>query len=357
MWTSSSARERGLALPMVIAVTAILAALLTAGYLLVGGQRRINDNQVAQLDVFAIARTGLQQYEVNRAGLGFTSKPPAASESTRVTITNGYADVVSVQLRPATSQQAALYLIRSHGFDTHASQSGTPIAERTVTQLAYWNVGKMTVAAGWTSLTGLQKNGASGTLSGTDGCGAQAAVAGVAVPTSPGYSQNGGASVPSGNPPILNMGTQAQADSAVTVDWNGIVNGGALTPDVTIPPGSWPSFSNPSYWPTIMVVGDATIPSGQGLLVITGSATISGSTTWNGIVLVGNTLTSNGNNTISGAVITGLNVLLGQNPGVNSVGNGNKTFQYNSCNVAAAVAAMGALVPFNNVQMDNWPTY
>ena len=358
MATTSALHRRGLALPMVIAAVAFIAAALTAGFILIGGQRRVNDNQEAQLSALGIAQTGLQQYMINRPGLGFVSKPPAASESTRVNVSGGYADVISTQIRAAVGLQAAIFLVRSHGFATRGSQSGTPLAERTVAQVAYWQVGGIHVKAGWTSLTGMTKNGGTGTLSGTDACGDSAAVPGVAVPTTPGYSQNGGSPVPSGGPPaIQNLGTQAQADSAVKVDWAGIVNGNVLTPDVTIPPGSWPSFANPSYWPIIFVNGKTTIPTGRGMLVVTGSATISGSTTWDGIVLIGNTLTSNGNNTVNGAIITGLNALLGQSPGANAVGNGTKTFQYNSCSVANAIAGMSALVPFSNVWMDNWPAY
>jgi len=355
--SSSRPDARGLALPMVIAAVAIFSALLVAGFLLVGGQRRTNDNQEAQLRALSIAQSGLQQYIVNRGGLGFTSKPAAASESTRVTVPDGYADVVATRLRAAIGLQAAIYVVRAHGFATRAGLSGTPLAERMVAQLAYWQNGAISVQAGWTSLTGLTKNGGSGTLSGVDACGDSATVAGVAVPTTPGYSQSGGSSVPAGNPPVNNLGTQGQANGSVKIDWDGIVNGGALTPDITIPSGSWPSFSNPNYWPTILVIGNGTIPTGRGLLVVTGDATIGGSASWDGVILVGNSLTSNGNNTINGAIMTGLNALLGLNPGPNAIGNGNKTFQYNSCSVANAMAGMGALIPFNNAWLDSWPTY
>ena len=62
--------------------------------------------------------------------------------------------------------------------------------------------------------------------------------------------------------------------------------------------------------------------------------TISGNRTWDGILLVGGNLTSNGNNTVQGATITGLNVMLGMVVPGAAVGNGNKNYQYNSCNVA-----------------------
>ena len=109
-------------------------------------------------------------------------------------------------------------------------------------------------AAGWTSLSGLHKNGASGTLTGDDGCGAVPSVAGVAVPTNPGYTGHTGPV--SGNPPILNLGTTAQTVAATKIDWDGIVNKGAITPDITIPPGSWPASFPANDWPVIKLVGD-----------------------------------------------------------------------------------------------------
>ena len=65
----------------------------------------------------------------------------------------------------------------------------------------------------------------------------------------------------------------------------------------------------------------------------------------------------NGNNTVEGAVVSGLNIELGQLLPQGSVGNGTKTFQYNSCNVAKAMAKQSQLVGYTNAWVDNWPTY
>ena len=145
---------------------------------------------------------------------------------------------------------------------------------------------------------------------------------------------------------------------SVKIDWAGLSGGTALTPDITIPPGAWPSFSNPNYWPTILVKGDFALPgNGQGTLIVTGSLTISGNITWDGVLLVGDNLTSNGNNVVNGATVTGLNVKLGATLPQGDVGNGTKSFNYNSCNVAKAMAGMGQLVGYSNAWVDNWPTY
>jgi hypothetical protein len=221
--------------------------------------------------------------------------------------------------------------------------------------------GSINVRAGWTSLTGLSKNGGSGTLSGSDRCGDSANVAGVSVPNAPGYVQNGGSSVPSGSPNIENLGTQADANSSVNIDWDGIVNGGAITPTITIPGQSWPASFPAGYWPTILIIGDYTLlPSqtpGRGLLIVTGSLTINGASTWDGIMLVGGNIISNGNNSVFGATISGLNEKLGIDVPNASVGNGTKTYRYDSCSVSSALAGMGGLQSVPNAWVDNWSIY
>jgi hypothetical protein len=37
------------------------------------------------------------------------------------------------------------------------------------------------------------------------------------------------------------------------------------------------------------------------------------------------------------------------------VGNGTKTFQYNSCDVESAMNGFRGLVPYRNTTVDNWP--
>ena len=85
--------------------------------------------------------------------------------------------------------------------------------------------------------------------------------------------------------------------------------------------------------------------------------TISGALQWDGIILVGGTLTSNGSNSVNGAVVAGLNVLIGENPGVSDVGNGTKTYRYDSCNVAEAGRRFAGLAPLQNTSADNWASY
>lgn len=345
--------ERGSALLLSILATAMLGAGLMAALSLSGAERRSVSNQQSQTDAYAVAETGLQQFVANRVALGFTSSPAAAYESTRVNVTGGYADVVLQRIRPAVGTAAAVYVVRARGFTTAGVLSGTPVAERQVAQMATWSGGSMAPLAAFTAINGMTKQGASGSLAGTDACGAASTVAGIAVGT-PGYTQNG-TSVPSGSPAILSLGTQAQAAAAVMIDWAGIVNGTSVTPTISLPGGTFPSSFASGYWPIIKVTGDYTLPAhGQGILIVTGSLTVD-ARIWNGVILVGDDLIVTGAANVAGAVVTGLNVKLGGTPAVSSINAGNRTFQYNSCHVASALGSYTAgLTLLPNAWMDDW---
>lgn len=351
--------ERGVALPLVLFTILVLAMLIAAGFSALGSERRVNANDESELDAFLLAQTGLETFIAQRATYGFTSAPPAATESTRIALSGGFADVILKQMRVDAVAGRYGYVLRSHGVSTVRALSGTPQAERTVSEYTVWIPGSMPVLAGWTSITGLHKNGGSAMGSGTDQCGQQPAVAGVGVPANPGYTQSGGGTAPRGAPPVRTVAaTSTQMADSINIDWAGLSSGTAVTPDITIPPGSWPSFSDPNYWPTIVVNGNFYLPSsGQGTLIVTGALTMTGTITWNGIVLVGDNLTSNGTNGVNGATVTGLNVKLGGIISQNDIANGIKSFNYNSCNVAKALGRWGQLVGYTNAWVDNWPTY
>ena len=83
-----------------------------------------------------------------------------------------------------------------------------------------------------------------------------------------------------------------------------------------------------------------------------------GNTDHNGIVLVGGNLTGNGNNTIYGATFMGLNIMLGQTIGsYNDIGNGTKTYQYDSCEISNALHPFAGWQRLGNATVDNWPSY
>ena len=347
----------GFALPLAILVIGFLTVGVATAFTRGDLEGRMNRDRTAQADAFALAQSGLEKFAAHRFSLGFKSNPPAAVESLRIALPGGYADVISRRVRPKTATEQALHVLKSRGVHQAGALSWTPPAVHTVGQYAFFREGSLKVLSGWTSLTGLVKNGGSGTISGVDNCGLQPTVAGVALPDGM-YFQNGGALVPEGAPDFLYMGTPAQMAAQVGIDWDAIINQNAIIPDIEIPGDSWPTstqWADPDYWPVIRINGNYSIPSsGRGTLIITGYLTINGALQWEGIVLVGRTLDADGTNVVLGATISGLNVILGETVPVSDVGDGTKTYQYDSCNVANAVNRFSALVLIPNTWIDNW---
>ena len=349
----------GFAIPMAILVVAILSVSLAASFSLVISERRGVEDQKAQVSAFVLAEQGLQTFFIRRDSLGFRSTPPAVREGPiRIYFNGGYADVELDLVRKATGSQSGLYVVRSRGTQTRGAVGGTPSGVRTVAQYAAWEPAQIDVLAGWTAISGIRKNGNSGSFLGADACKDSASIAGVAVPTVPGFNQPGSAD----SVEFLAASVNAAA-KLVEVDWAGILAGSALTPQYIVPPDAIPSFADTSFYPTILMKGTGTLGSsqlngGRGLLIVQGNLdTGSGATfNWKGIVLVGGDLTGNGNNNVQGAIISALNAKLGQTVPINVV-NGTKKYQYNSCEVAKALMAIGALVPMNNTWVDNWVEY
>ena len=351
----------GFAMPLTILVLVVLAVGLTGGLAFATSERRVIANIAQQETAFLVAQEGLDTFLSNRTELGFSGEP-AASETVTLDLAEGSADVVLERLKPEAGNEPGLYIIRSTGTVPSARPEDPP-ARRTVAQMAKWQTSLVIPNAGWTSLTGLYKAGTAGTISGVDHCNAMPSVAGISVPDPPGYTQDGSFD-PTGDPPLEEGGTVSDLIEELGIDWEGIVNHTALTPDIVIPGGTWPLFESSDYWPIIHVTGDFELPgSGQGILIVSGgSLSISGGRTWNGIVLVGRNLTSNGNNTVYGMVVTGLDAMLADDPqawaqalGQNSVGNGNKIYQYDSCSIESATESLAGFEVLNNVWMDNWP--
>ena len=359
---ASGRPRKGASLVLALLLIVVLSVTAAGALTMVGSERRVVDDAQAAAEAHAMARSAYDQFVSNPLGTMTAFTPPTfvGPDSVQITFSDGYAWVSVQRIRPAIGGNLPLYLVRARAVRTANRAANSPVAERIFAQYARWQTADMPVHAAWTSLSGLHKNGGSGYVGGVDNCGVETAIGGVAVPAVPGYSQSGGLSVPTGVPPIVNMGTQSQANDMIKIDWAGMVAGTALSPDITLPGGSWPSFSDPNYWPLIYVdqASDFALPgNGRGLLVVRNNMTIGDSRQWDGIILVGGTLTSNGNNTVSGALVTGLNVLLGQSVPVSSLGNGTKTYRYDSCSVENAANRFGGLSPIRNASADNWRTY
>jgi hypothetical protein len=353
------AGRKGFALPTAILVIGILSISIAAGFTLINSERRGVDDQKAQVNAFVLAEQGLETFFVKRDSLGFVSTPPAAVEGpVRIYLKGGYADVQLNLVRPPVGSLAGLYVVRSRGTQTKGAINGIPAGVRTVAQYAAWEPASMEVLAGWTAITGIRKNGASGSFLGLDACGDSASIAGVAVPVIPGFNRPATAD----STEYLGQ-TVNDAAREVEIDWAGILAGTAMTPTYIVPPDAIPSFADTTFYPSILMtstgtVGSSQLNGGRGMLIVRGDLdTGSGATfNWKGIVLVGGDLTGNGNNNIQGAIVSALNAKLGQTVPINVV-NGTKTYQYNSCEVAKALRGLGALVPLNNTWVDNWVEY
>lgn len=348
----------GFAMPLALLTLIVMTVGVAAAFTRVQSEMRRTEDRQSETDAFAYATGALERFAIDRPALGFTANPPAAVESVRIALPGGYADVISRRIRPKVGTEPAVYLLTARGVRQTGSAKFMPQAEATATQFAFFREGKINIISAWTSLSGLHKNGGSGAIDGNDNCMAQPAVAGVAVPTVPGYTQSGGASVPVGSPPIQDLGSQAAANAAVGIDWQTILNGG-IVPDLTLPtPDVWPSTWPAGWWPVIFVNGDFSLPSdGRGTLIVTGNMTIGGTTKWDGVILVGGTIYANGNNNVHGGVISGLNEQLGISVGQSDIGNGTKTYVYDSCAIANAASRFAALVLISKTWSNNWPVW
>jgi hypothetical protein len=360
--TPARQRERGATLPMTVIVIAIMAVAVAISYMRLSSERRITSDGQAMVDALDVAQSGLSTYLANLNG-----KPAGAGPWTQnLNVTGGTARVDMVMLRESTSTLLpAVYVITSRGTATTATRfdARTPPAQRTVATYALWTPAPLDMDAAITSLGGMDKAGGSGSMNGNDACGMKPPIAGVATYTG-GYT--GATSPIDGNPddtPIAlgSGGPGGTAKDQVEIDWPGIVAwpNTSMMPDLVYNGANWPaSFAN---WPVIRVNNnpgaDFDLPGdGQGILIVTGNMTISGSKSWSGLILAGGYVRSNGSNTMRGAVISGLNVKLGQAVGVSQM-NGSKSYQYDSCALTRALGHVGSIQRVRNGWTDTWSSY
>jgi type II secretory pathway pseudopilin PulG len=363
--TSTWSERRGATLPLSILVIAVLSLSVMVAAARLSSERQITSDQEAVMDAFAVAQAGMEEYFRALTALPPGTLPPTSHDTTITTLPGGTAQISFRRLRDSTATTPIIYVLTSRGNNTAAKRFNfrVPSAERTVGQYALWQPANLDMDAAFTSLSGLDKNGNSGALDGNDGCGAFPAIPGVAVP---GGTYTGHTNPINGNPdnaPISlgTPGTSGTAKDAVDVDWAAISTGAAIPPNYTIPGNSWPTAAQMANWPVILVNGDLSLnggsTNGKGILIVTGNLTLSGSWQHDGIVLVGGVLISNGNNTIQGATITALNIKLGTAVPQVAIGNGNKTFQYNSCSIASALKRVGSVQRVRNGWTSTWSSY
>jgi hypothetical protein len=339
--------REGFALPMSILLIGLITAGVMAAYARIDSERQHIGNSVDQIDAYSLAEAGL-----NRALANKSTGPATAT----YTLPGGTATVSIAQVRASVGMQPAIYLIRSEGRPAKGAieRQGRHI----VSTFATWEPGQMNVKSAWSTLSGMHYNGDAGVIDGNDNCGQQAPLPGVMVPTGT-YTFTSHMKQPAGNPPVDQSKTQEELNQEIGIDWNAIVNGGAITPTVTIPPDNWPTFTDPDYWPVIYIKngaeGQYSIPSdGRGTLIVEGSLKIEGDKQWRGVIMAGGNLVADGNNNVLGATITSLNVQLGMTVPSVEILNGQKTYAYDSCNVASAMSHFATMRPLANTWADAW---
>jgi len=371
MSVSLKLNSRGATLPLTVIVLALMAVGVAITYTRISAERNIGGDSRARLGAFAVAQSGLNRFlsSINGKPAG---APGAVQTVTYNDLPGGTAQVDMVMLRESTNTLLpAVYAITSRGTYTAARRFNalTPPAERTVGTYALWTPAPFDLNAGVTSLAGFTANGSSSHYSGIDRCGATGTIPGVAVPGPSGGAGNfnGALNTIDGAPEDvpINIGTPTPSGTAkdeVEIDWAAILAGTAFPPNYVYPGSGWPAMASPGMldWPVVRVNGDLVMPgSGKGILIVTGNLTWNGTPnkTWEGLVLVGGTLTGNGQSFIYGATVTALNVKVGIAVPDFDVGNGIKTWQYDSCSLTRALGKIGSIQRVRNGWTDTWSSY
>ena len=359
------ADRRGFTLPMVVLLVALLSIALVLGFTRTSAELRSFSDQQAAMDAAALAQTGMARYLANLSAL-----PASGSFDTTISGLPGGSAAVSLRrVRDSAATAGDVWVAYATGTATSASRlgAGVPVASRSFAQVLTPPTGstQMNVLAAWTSLNGMTTSG--GNHDGADASHAAgypnnvnpvATIAG-------GYSGTATLNNPS---TVGNLGTVAAAYGATHIDWNGIVNGGAITPDYVRSncSGSWPS--TPAY-PVILVTGNCNITTAidwRGSLIVTGNLTTTSSLQIHGVVLAGGNFNTTGSPQIWGTVISGLNrgvPSMTPQPVGADISSGNPQYWYSSTDIRSAMARLvpssttTALVLTRNAWLDNWPSY
>jgi hypothetical protein len=367
----------GFALPLTIMVIVVLTAALTSAFVATGSETTTNVALRGQNRAFMIAQMGLERFLEKPEPLALCptcdtlrSTPSVDQFAREIDGDSVYITVTRVRHQSGATVPA-VYFIQARGIDKRSKLSGRLSAigaERSVGVYTQWNVNTMQVQSAWTSLTGLDKNGTAGLLSGVDQCGVMSDIAGTTVPKGQ-FTHDGGTGWAEGNPPVDTSMTATQLADSINIDWKSIIQGNSMPADFVVnstadfPSAAW-FEADTSRWPIIRVTVDGfSLPNyGRGIIIAEKDFKIVGSNMWDGVILVGGQLISNGNNTVAGATVSGLNVLLGADPGGSvlddgATANGQKIYQYSWCKVARATKALQSYRVLANAWADNLPTW
>jgi hypothetical protein len=350
--------ERGFALPMTILIVAMLTVMLSAAFARVSADRRMADGTEATVTSLAVAQSGLQTY------FSVQDSEPPNGDSVRINVTGGYAWVVpNIIQQPVDVTLPRTFVVRSTGYVIAPNEGPEPVARRTVAQFAMWQTGNIRQLGAVTAVgnhPALDDHGGADpfTVDGADDCGVKPAIPGVRTYTSSGlWSTNPDAT----NRNNLVGGTQSTVAAETGIDWDAIVNGGAIDPDYT-------SFvPNDTTFKTYLIDAsevDGENIAGTGLLIITGELDTGNSSShryfvWDGIVLLGGILDADATDStvINGMLVMGLNTLIGGSASRTTFDADPVLVRYNSCNVSRAVERWKGFRPMPSTWVDSWATY
>jgi type II secretory pathway pseudopilin PulG len=316
---------------MTILVLAMMTVMLTAAFTRVSADRRIADGTEATVTALAIAQAGLQTY------LSVQDSEPPNGDSVRINVMGGYAWVVPHIIQDPTGVPVLkTFVVRSTGYLIAPTAGPDPLAERTVAQFAVWEPGSIRQLGAVTAFGSDPAVNDHGGVDpfwvfGADDCGEEVAVPGVRTYTTSGLSSTNPDDGPRNN---LVTGTRAEIAAETGIDWDAIVNDGALQPDYTS------LVPNDTTFKTYFIDAgevDAENFKGTGLLVITGELDTGNSSShgyfvWDGIVLLGGALDADAmdSTVINGLLITGLNTLTGESAPTTVFDNNPVHVRYNS---------------------------
>jgi hypothetical protein len=368
-----AARREGFALPLTLFLISILTLMLTAAFAKVQSDRRVAESSGANVNALAVAKAGLQQYmgtrPFNTPGSPTSPWRPPDGDSSRITLTGGYADVIAkVMRRPADTLANWLYVIRSVGHVIDPVQGADPQAVRTIAQFAQWQTGRMDILAAFTAANKLDHPDGTGEFNGADQCGVAPDVYAIRVPGGAGvinppqsdYATSGLGSSPN----VLGTGTKKETADGTNVDWKA-VSQGAFTADFSSPINVRVADYN---YPSQIITSDSArlhdpsgggVTVGTGLLIVTGDLYVTGEEVqWYGIVLVGGEIYFKaGTQLFDGIVITGLKEQLSVATSVGALGTGYVDVDYNSCLVKTTLQNLTGFAPVSNGWVDNWAVY
>lgn len=338
--------DGGFALVVTLLILVAVTLLAAGGLWAVRSETRLADNYDEASRAFQIADGALSQY------LGSESGVP---QPRSYTFADGTAQVTPVRLGVFAGGHE-LYRVTATGRFPSAGND----VERTVASMVLVDPLQLEFPGGLASGGNIRKDGVAGLISGFD------AAASGDCPTAPqadrpgviaeDYEQSGGGGGSSpgcdgpicGDPPIEETSDPL---AGLTIDWQGILDGSVVDFDLTTsnPSSDWLDGTE-DPWPVIFVDNDSEVSlsdaaghSGEGILIIKGDVQFEGDFQWDGAILVGGSMKSAGNNQVYGATATGLNELIGGDPAETDLGNGEKTFQYHSCNLLRAMREAGKM--------------